>query len=217
MILNEEKEIMISLFLTPASAPAAIRAAVRVLTQGGVIALPTETTYGLACDPRNMSAVRTIFRIKGRRDTKPLQLIAGSLAQVKRLSSIAGPTRQITDRYWPGPLTLLLPLRKGKKLAAPVRPKNIIGIRVTSHALVQKLALAFGHPIAATSANKSGESPCYSGRRVREVFAKGLKPALLLDAGPLPRRAPSTVARIMPDGSVKILRAGSMRLPRQIV
>jgi len=191
----------------------AINAAVRVLQQGGVIAFPTETTYGLACDPRNTKAVKKIFRIKGRDDGKPLQLIAASRAQVAALATINAPTKKAIAMHWPGALTLLLPLKKGVRLAAQVSPKRTIGIRVSSAPLAQSLARAFGHPIAATSANRSGNTPAFSGKGVVDAFhTHPMKPDLLIDAGTIPRNKPSTVAQIADDGTVEIFRQGSVRL-----
>jgi L-threonylcarbamoyladenylate synthase len=191
----------------------AVREAVRALKRGDVIAFPTETTYGLGCDPRNAAAVRRIYRIKGRDDGKPLQLIAGSLAQVRRLASLDGGTAKLIRKHWPGPLTLLLQLRASIKLTSKVSPKRIIGIRVTSSAFVRELALAFGAPIAATSANRSGRPPASSGRAAASAFASGEKPDLLIDIGALPKRSPSTVARVKDDGTVEVLRRGPIRLP----
>lgn len=192
---------------------AGIREAVHVLRRGGVIAFPTETTYGLGCDPRNAKAVKRIFLIKGRVESKPLQLIAESLKQVKRLAAMTTVEQQLTSKHWPGPLTLLVSLQRGKKLAPKVSPNRIIGIRVSSSAFARLLAKAFGHPIAATSANRSGSTPAFSGRGVVRAF-EGFSdtPDLLIDAGRLPRRVPSTVARVHADGTVEVLRKGSIRV-----
>jgi L-threonylcarbamoyladenylate synthase len=194
----------------------AIREAVRALKRGDVIAFPTETTYGLGCDPRNAAAVRRIYRIKGRDNGKPLQLIAGSLAQVRRLAVLSKPVAKLVRKHWPGPLTLLLPLRPSVKLPSKVNPKRIIGIRVTSSAFVRELSLAFGSPIAATSANRSGRPSSYSGRAVVRAFVSGEKPDLLIDIGALPKRRPSTVARVKDNGTVEVLRRGPVRLPKRV-
>lgn len=191
----------------------AIKKAVQALQKGGVISLPTETTYGLACDPRNARAVQKIFRIKGRDDGKPLQLIASSKAQVHAIAECNAPTKKVIAKEWPGPLTLLLPMKKGAKLAAKVSPKRTVGVRVSSSAFVRSLARAFGHPIAATSANRSGNTPAFSGNGVVDAFkSHPNKPDLLLDAGTIPRNKPSTVARIVDDGTIEILRQGAVRL-----
>lgn len=204
---------MIILSSSSVGSPQAIRAAVRVLKRGGVIAIPTETVYGLACDPTDAEAVRKIFKIKGRDEGKPLQLIAGSLAQVTSIATLNAPTKRIVSRHWPGPLTLLVPLKPGKKLAPKVSPKRIIGIRVSSSVFARKLALALGKPIAATSANRSGNAPASSGRGVIRAFQDfPHKPDLLINVGAIPRRAPSTVAQIHDDGRIDVMRNGAVKL-----
>lgn len=187
--------------------------AVAVLQKGGVIALPTETTYGLACDPRKAEAVKKIFKIKGRSEKKPLQLIASSMVQVRSLAILSGGSKALADAYWPGPLTLLLRLKKGKRLASEVCPNRVIGIRVTSSETARKLVRAYGHPIAATSANRSGNTPAFSDEEVREAF-KGCKhrPDFVMSAGPIPKNKPSTVARVEDDGSITVIRKGAVKL-----
>ncbi len=190
-----------------------IRAAVDTLKQGGVIALPTETTYGLACDPRNENAVKKIFDIKGRLEQKPLQLIASDFLQVNELALLTVQEELLAKKYWPGPLTMLVRLKSGVKLAKQVSPKSVIGIRVTSSVTAKAVARAFGHPIAATSANRSGSLPAFSGRGVIRAFqAFPIKPDFILDAGSIPRHAPSTVVRVQLHGEVEIMRQGSIRV-----
>jgi L-threonylcarbamoyladenylate synthase len=195
---------------------AALKAAVSVLKRGGVVAFPTETVYGMGCDPRDARAVRRVYAMKGRGESKPLQLIAGSLAQVKKIAQIDRANARVIKKRWPGPLTLLLPLRKGVKLALRISPKRTIGIRVSSHSFVRELAKRFGSPIAATSANRSGRAPAASGRGAARAFKDDPKPDLLLDFGSIPKRKPTTVARIRKDGSVAILRQGGIRLPPRV-
>ncbi len=201
---------MLVLKLSQASFKASLQAAIRLLRRGGVIAFPTETTYGLGCDPRNKNAVRKIFLIKGRSDKKPLQLIAGSLSQVSRIADLSRAEKSLAKKHWPGPLTLLVRLKRGRKLAPHVSQLGLIGIRVSSSLFARALAKALRHPIAATSANRSGAMPAFSGRAVVHAFkAFPHQPDLVLDVGRLPRRVPSTVARVSEDGSVEILRQGA--------
>lgn len=184
--------------------------AVRVLRRGGVIAFPTETTYGLGCDPRNATAVRKIFEMKGRSEKKPLQLIAGSIAQVFRIADFSPEEKKLAKKYWPGALTLLVHLKSGKKLVSIVSPRRVIGIRVTSSKIAKAIAMRFGYPIAATSANRSGSKPAFSGIGVRRAFHHFQnKPDFILDAGQIPRNKPTTVARVRRDGKIEILRQGA--------
>ncbi len=192
---------------------AEIRQAVTVLKQGGVIAIPTETVYGLACDPRNAEAVKKIFAIKGRDDGKPLQLIASSFSQVQTLANLSAPELKITKKYWPGPLTLLVDLKPDIKLAPQTCPNQTIGIRVTSSPVAGAIAEAFGHPIAATSANRSGMSPAVSGLGVTRAFQKyEHQPDFILDIGAIDKNLPTTVARIDKDGKAIIYRQGAVEL-----
>lgn len=190
-----------------------VREAVRVLRRGGVVAFPTETTYGLGCDPRNAKAVAKVFRIKGRDRSKALPLVASSSLEVKRVAILDGTATLLGRRYWPGPLTLVLPVRRGARLQRPVAPEGEVAIRVSSSPFVRALVRAFGYPLVATSANKSGEPECRSGRSVRRVFQDAkTKPDIIADLGVLQKRKPSTVARVKSDETVHILRKGAIRI-----
>jgi L-threonylcarbamoyladenylate synthase len=204
--------LTISIGKTTSEREAAIRAAVLALKRGEVVAFPTETVYGIGCDPLNVKAVNRIFAIKGRNERKPVQLIAGSMAHVMKIAEINEANAAVMKRWWPGPLTLLLPLKKGLKLAPRVSPRRTIGIRVSGDAFMRALALRFGRPIAATSANRSGHSPATSGRGVVKAFVTDPMPDLLLDAGTIPKRRPTTVARIKGDGGIEVFRQGGVRL-----
>jgi len=180
-----------------------IRHAVEVLKAGGVIAYPTETVYGLGCDPRNARAIRKIHRLKGRDPNKPLSLVAATILQVRKVARLDGMALKIAKKYWPGPLTLVL----------PSRTKGTVAIRVSSSRIVQKLCSAFGYPIVSTSANRSGQSELRSGRGVQKLFAESRQqPDLVIDAGTLPRRKPSTIVRVQKDGVLDILRQGTIPL-----
>lgn len=197
---------------------------IKTLKTGGVIAFPTETTYGLGCDPRNIKAIEKIYKMKGREKGKPFPLVAASVAQVRQVAMLQAISYKLQAQYWPGSLTLVLPVRPTAHLAHQIAPHGEVAIRVSSHLIVQQITRAFGFPIVATSANKSGKSECRSGRAVARAFACRCRactcpyacdaPDLILDAGALPRRKPSTIVRITTDGSVEILRQGAVRLKR---
>ena len=195
----------------------AVREAVRALRRGDVIAFPTETTYGLGCDPRNAKAVARIFRIKDRMKAKSLPLVAASVAQIRRVATLSSDASRLASCHWPGPLTLVLPVRRRGEVTSPL-PKSIalhgeVAIRVSSSTFVRAVCQAYGFPIVATSANQSGEPECRSGRAVVRAFqSETYRPDFIIDAGALPRRKPSTVARVREDGSVEVLRQGAIRL-----
>ncbi len=238
---------MITIRLTPKTRAFALKCALNVLRKGGILSFATETVYGIGCDPRNAKAVRRIFAMKGRDEKKPLQIIAGSMAQVARLADLHQREKKIASRYWPGPLTLIVKLKDihsragavvGATHGSPLRPiaprassHGTIGIRVTSDRFLRDLLNAFGFPIAATSANRSGQKPATSGVGVRCAFvhraslrrcvvaSSGRRPTpdattpdLLIDVGALPRRKPTTVARITDNGRVEILRQGGISI-----
>lgn len=195
---------MIVLRVTKLNIKIAIAAAIKILKRGGVIAYPTETTYGLGCDPRNAKAVRRIYAIKGREKKKQLLLVASSVAQVKKIAKLVGANLAFAQRYWPGPLTLVLPERKGKKE---------IAVRVSSSKFVRSLTETYGFPIVSTSANKSGKKECRSGRAIVAAFQdQKNRPDLVIDVGSLPKREASTIVRVGEDGRVEVLRSGAIKI-----
>jgi L-threonylcarbamoyladenylate synthase len=185
----------------------AIHEAVSVLTTGGVIAFPTETTYGLGCDPRNTEAVERIFRMKGRDHKKPLLLVTGSFEQVERVAFLSTQVRQLAEAYWPGPLTLVLPARVEAELVDGVSVHGEVAVRFSSSELVQSLTNEFGFPIVATSANLTGQP---DSRSADDVRAYNLGVDYIIDVGILPKSKPSTVARIKEDGEVEVIRHGAI-------
>ena len=189
-----------------------IRKAVQVLRQGGVVAFPTETTYGIGCDPRDSRAVRRIFRLKGRTQNNALLLVASSLEQAEAVAIFDEINMDVAKRYWPGPLTLILPARREADLARGATVAGTLAIRVSSSEIVRRLTHAFGFPIVATSANLSGQEEARSADKVRELFGERID--VIIDGGLLPKRAVSTVAKISTDGKVEIIRKGAVRLPK---
>ena len=175
----------------------AVADAVRHLAAGGLVALPTETVYGLAADPARPAAVDALYALKGRPQEKPIALFAADVAQV-RASGVAwsDTADRLARRGWPGPLTLVL--RRGEEW---------IGYRIPDHPLPLALLRAAGRVLAVTSANRSGEAPARDGAEAARVLAGG--DLLVLDAGPCGGGVPSTVVRV--DGDAwTILRAGAL-------
>jgi len=186
--------------------------AIRVLKSGGVIAYPTETTYGLGCDPRDTKAVDKIFRLKRRDAAKSVLLVASSIEQVRKVAVLSGPALRLAKHYWPGALTLVLPVKSDASLSPRVSKNGEVAIRVSSSVIVQTLTKRFGFPIVSTSANLSGQSPCRSARSMQQVFAaQGLTPDLIVDGGRLPARKPSTIVRVTASGELEVLRQGAVR------
>ena len=180
---------------------------VALLRRGGVVAIPTDTLYGLAADPCSPAAVRQIFTVKRRPAERAVPLIASSLAQVRAsLGDLSDDGARLAARFWPGPLTLLLPTPQ--HLAPEVTGDGpTVGVRVPAHAAVCALAEAFGAPITATSANISGEAPTADPDEVARQLGDALDG--LLDAGVLAGGLPST---IVDDTSrpARLVRAGAV-------
>ena len=181
-------------------------AAVDRLRAGGVVAFPTDTVYGLAVDPRSAAAVRTLFDLKGRPGDSALPVIAASIEQVEScVGTLDAASRALADRWWPGPLSLILPAPTGFD-AAVHAGQETIAIRVPDHRVARLLAEAFGHPITATSANVSGRPPVAAADQLDAAIRAG---ALVIDAGPAPGGPPSTIvdARTAPP---RLVRAGAV-------
>ena len=187
----------------PESGP--IAAAVAVLRAGGVVAFPTDTLYGLAVDPRRSDSVERLFLLKGRDSTVAVPLIADSLDQALAAANLGPRERRAAAAFWPGPLTIVAP-------ADPCISSNAlaggttVAVRVPAHAVATQLATAFGFPITATSANRSGERAADSADAVATTLSDV---DLLLDAGPAPGGAPSTIVSFDAGGPV-LVRAGAV-------
>jgi len=129
----------------------------RVLAAGGLVAFPTETVYGLGADARSESAVRKIFDAKGRPSFNPLIVHVADIAVAKELARFSDIAEVLAAAFWPGPLTLVLPLRSGCGIAPSVTAGlETLGIRIPTHPVAQQLLKQFGGPVAAPSANPSG-------------------------------------------------------------
>lgn len=189
---------------------------ISVLRQGGVVVFPTETSYGLGCDPRNLAALGKIYRIKGRETSKALPLVACSYEQVTSFFDVPPLVQDLVKRYWPGPLTVLLePLDMVLRRQIPVFKDGLAAVRVSSHPFVQALACAYGFPLTATSANVSGQEPCISAKQAEYIFATlepSRRPDLIVDGGELPLSEPSTIVKISAQGQLEVVRQGAIRL-----
>jgi L-threonylcarbamoyladenylate synthase len=182
---------------------------VTCLRQGDVVALPTDTFYGLAVDPVNLHAVESIYRLKGRQKQKPLSLLIASLSQAYELARDTDPMLdKLADRFWPGPLTIIV--RAGTKL--PLRSTANTGnvaIRVPDAAIPRAVVERFGLPITATAANLQGASECTHAACVRDQI--GDRIPLIVDGGPTGRSLPTTIVDLsLGNGRWEILREGAI-------
>lgn len=168
------------------------------LRSGAVVAFPTETFYALGADPRSPGAVAEVFRLKGRPGDRRLPWIAASRAQVEAVCVFPESAAALADRCWPGPVTLVLPLRGDRT--------DTVAVRVSSHPLARALAAALGHPVVSTSANPTGAPPLTTAAEVREAFAgRGAEPLRILDGGPTPGGEPSVIVDVTGE-SPRVLR-----------
>jgi L-threonylcarbamoyladenylate synthase len=185
--------------------PARIEAAVAVLRAGGVVALPTETFYGLAADSSQGGAVAQLNRLKSKASDSPVLLLAADMAQVERVSNVSVPSFALLARaFWPGPLTLVLPAARG--LCSQITAGGeTVAVRIPGIALPRVLAAVLGNPITGVSANLHGRAAPRSAREVAESFPEGLD--LLLDGGRTPGGGPSTLVDLSAT-KPRILRPG---------
>jgi len=177
-----------------------------VLRGGGVVAYPTETFYGLGALARDPAALERLARAKGRPEGKPLPLVAADAGMVQEVAELEGLARRLADRFWPGPLTLVLPARPGLPDAI-TGGSGTVGIRVPGSEVARALCRAAGGPIVSTSANPSGGAPPVDVARLDAGLAARLDG--ILDAGPAPGGLPSTVVSAAGD-RLKLLRDGAI-------
>ncbi|MFH0951597.1 MAG: L-threonylcarbamoyladenylate synthase [Patescibacteria group bacterium] len=165
-----------------------LKKVVKYIDQGQVIIIPTDTAYGLAADPDDHRAVNRLYKIKGRPKDKALPWIAGSLRQVREYFILSPAEEKLADKFWPGPLSMVL-RRKGKK--------ERIAIRVPANAIARNICLLSGRPLTATSANLSGKNNVYSMRTAIVQFDKSAdRPYAIIAAGRLRKKEPSTIIEL---------------------
>ena len=171
------------------------------------MAIPTDTLYGLAADPWNSVAIAKVFTIKGRPDDRALPLVAANVDQVEQwLGEMSPMGRALAQRFWPGPLTLVM-RAPGALAPAVTAGGTTVGVRVPAHAVTRALCAAFGRPVTATSANISGQAATDDPERVAETLGSGLD--LLLDSGTTPGGPASTIVDLS-HGEVRLIREGAV-------
>lgn len=183
-----------------------------VLARGGVLAIPTESSYGLAADPRNPAGVAAVYRIKGRDAGKALPVVIADRGQLAGLGIDPDlPILVPLSACWPGPLTVILPLLPLVQMPPGARQIPAAGggtslaVRVPGHAGLRRLLAELGHGLTATSANRSGAEPILDPAGAAELLA-GVD-AMVVDGGVLPGGPPSTLVAIEGEGLV-VLRTG---------
>lgn len=199
---------MITNYWSAAQAGTDIREAAAALAAGGVVAFPTETVYGLGGDAGNTEAVSKIFAAKGRPSDNPLIVHLADAASAERLATrVNDIERLLMEAFWPGPLTLVLPVREGTVSPLVTAGLDTVAVRVPAHEVARRLIAESGKPIAAPSANRSGRPSPTLAEHVREDLDGRIDG--LLDGGPTGVGLESTVVRVV-DGRVHILRPGGV-------
>jgi L-threonylcarbamoyladenylate synthase len=192
--------------VVPADAVGIARAA-GLLRDGRLVAVPTETVYGLAARADSEEAVAAIYRAKGRPDFNPLIVHVADLAMAERLAVIDDRARALAARFWPGPLTLVLPVREVASIVPAVRAGlPTIALRMPAHPAMRALLAEVGLPLAAPSANRSGAvSPTEAAHVVSSL---GDAVELVLDGGRCAQGLESTIAALREGGGWQLLRPG---------
>lgn len=189
------------------SASDALELAAAELTAGRVVGVPTETVYGVAVLPADVTLERLVHA-KRRSADKGIALLVDSLDQVRELAIVPGAAADLATRFWPGALTLVLPLRPDRPLPSLLTGgRPTIGVRLPDHGVPRALARRLG-PIAVSSANVSGEPDAITAEQV--VANLGDEVSLVIDDGPVRGGVPSTVVACDESGTVSVLRAGAI-------
>ena len=188
--------------------PHLVTQVVESLQRGDVVALPTDTFYGLAVDPVNLHAVERIYELKTRAKHKPLSLLIADVAQAYELArGIDSAFDRLAERFWPGPLTIVV--KAGSKLPLRVTANTgNVALRVPEAPICRAVVSELGLPITATSANLRGLPECMRAICVREQF--GEKIPMIVDGGPTARSVPTTIVDLSGGpNSWMILREGA--------
>lgn len=193
---------------------AAVAAAARVLEQGRLVAFPTETVYGLGADAENPEAVARIYAAKGRPSFNPLIVHVLDLDAAERIGEFPDEAKALAAIHWPGPLTLVVPRRADSGIASIVTAGlDSIALRVPAHPAMRALLEACGRPLAAPSANASGQiSPV---RAAHVAASLGDRIGLIIDGGKCARGIESTIVAAT-GGPLRLLRRGPIEVPEAI-
>jgi len=185
-----------------------IREASKIVKNGGLVVYPTDTVYGLGCDPFNVGAVERVFEVKGERKQKPLPILASDIDHIKKIAYMSGKARKIAEKHWPGALTLVV----SKKRALP----NIVtcgfasvGVRIPKHTVAVQLISLCDGLLVGTSANITGEKPPKTALEATKQL--GGQVDIVLDGGPSPLGQESSIVDLT-SGKPKMLREGPVKL-----
>ena len=181
-----------------------------VLERGGLVAIPTETFYGLGVNPFDQTALERLSAVKGRADGKPILVLVGSPRDLASFAEdVPSAAAVLMDMFWPGALTLLFPARASVPSALTAGTGRV-GIRLSSCRPLREMLERVG-PLTGTSANRAGAPPPHTAGEVEQAF--GAEVDVIIDAGPTPGGLPSTVVEA--DETLRIIREGA--IPRSAI
>lgn len=178
------------------------------LSEGRILVTPTESSYGLAVDPRSIAGVEAIYRLKERERGKPLPVVAASVEQALDLGVEPNEAIRFAEAHWPAPLTVVAPLRAGLTIPAAAGG-DTLAVRVPDHDRLRGLLQALGHPLTATSANRSGEPPACDLAGLEPILGAG--GALVIGGERTPGGLASTVVSWTSAG-LRVLRRGRFEI-----
>jgi len=174
---------------------------VKVLREGRIVAFPTETSYGLACDPFNEKAIKKLHELKQEPNDKPVLLIVASKQMIEEIAEIGKNGAMLVEKFMPGPLTLIA---KKKKSVPDFLCKEKVAFRISSNEIANELSKKFGKPITGTSANLHGRKPACSVEEIRKYFGDKL---MVIGTETLEEKEPSTIfdleeMRVIREGKI---------------
>ncbi|MEZ4507259.1 MAG: L-threonylcarbamoyladenylate synthase [Thermomicrobiales bacterium] len=194
------------------AAPRAIEWTAERVASGGVVAIPTDTVYGIAASLAHPAAVERLCQIKGRPTGQPLPVLVSSIDALSHLVTLDDAVIPLLDAFWPGPLTVVLPTTASLPDQV-IGPGNTVGVRLPNHYIAIEVIEKAGGSVACTSANRSGEPPARSAREVAETIGTDLD--IILDSGTTPGGVASTVVAI--DGAtLRFIREGAIPMTEVI-
>jgi len=185
-----------------------IRKASKIVKDGGLVVYPTDTVYGMGCDPFNIKAVERVFKVKGERKEKPLPILASDIECIAKIAYMNEKARKIAEKHWPGPLTLVVP----KKLALPsivTCGLKSVGVRIPNHTVAIQLISLCDGLLVGTSANKTGRKAPNTAQEAIEQLGKLVD--IVLNGGPAPLHQESSIIDLTARRP-KMLREGPVKL-----
>jgi L-threonylcarbamoyladenylate synthase len=183
-----------------------IRIVSESIRKGGLVVFPTDTVYGLGCDPYNLDAVNKIYKVKGRERKKMIPVLAYSKKEIQNIAFFDKISEKLADKFWPGPFTLILKV-KDKKIEESLGLDGKIAVRVPNHPCILSL-LKDCRLLTGTSANFSGQSSFDDSKKIVSEFT-GYD--ILLDAGKISDSGESTIVEVV-DTNLKMVREGKIKL-----